>query len=95
MTSRIEDRYTLYVWSYSLQRYIEYCHFTTLERVKEQIDRMIKSYNNPNRTHDWSIWKGCKRIDLKEKPYKIVHRQFKITTEQLIEEVVDEHTPSK
>ena len=84
MPERIEEKYTLKVWSDTYNRYVEYVSYSTLERLKEQINRMIQSYNNPNRTHDWSIWRGCKRIDLRTAKYIIEHKRYKITKEELL-----------
>lgn len=89
MSERIEEKYTLKVWSNSYNRYVEYISYTTLKRLKEQIKRMIKSYNNPNTAFDWSIWRGCKRIDLTTAKYIIEHKRYKITKEELLSEVVE------
>lgn len=88
MNTRIENKYTLKVWNDSYNRYVEYVSYTTLERLKEQINRMIKSYNNPNMAFDWSIWRGCKRVDLKTAKYIIEHKRYKITKEELLSEVL-------
>ena len=92
MQERIEEKYTLKVWSDTYNRYVEYVSYTTLERLKEQINRMIQSYNNPNRTHDWSIWRGCKRINLTKAKYIIEHKRYRITKEELLSEVCYEQT---
>ena len=89
MSERIEEKYILWVWNDSYCRYVQYISYTTLKRLKEQINRMIKSYNNPNRTHDWSIWRGCKRIDLTTAKYIIEHKRYRITKEELLSEVVE------
>ena len=90
MNTRIEEKYTLKVWNNRYNRYVEYVSYSTLERLKEQINRMIKSYNNPNMFHDWSIWRGCRRVDLKTAKYIIEHKRYKITKEELLSEVEED-----
>ena len=95
MNTRIEEKYTLNVWIESYNRYVEYFSYTTLKRLKEQIDRCIEDYHNSynyRRKHhysSWDIWRGCRRVDLKTAKYIIEYKQYKITKEELLSEVVE------
>ena len=95
MSERIEDKYTLKVWSDSYNRYVTYFSYATLERIKEQINRCIEDYHNSLtfrlKTHlsSWHIWRGCKRVDLKTAKYFIEHKRYKITKEELLSEVIE------
>ena len=95
MNTRIEEKYTLKVWSNSYNRYIEYFSYTTLERLKEQMNRCIEDYHNSvifrSKKHfsSWQIWRGCKRVDLKTAKYIIEHKRYKITKEELLSEVIE------
>lgn len=90
MSSRIEEKYTLRVWNDSYNRYVEYFSYTTLERLKEQINRCIKDYNSYpySRYSSWHIWKGNKSVDLTTAKYIIEHKRYKITKEEILKEVI-------
>ena len=90
MSERIADIYTLKVWSNSYNRYVTYFSYSTLERVKEHINRCIEDYQKPfYKRGGWYIWFGNKVVDLTKTNYIIEHKRCKITTEELLSEVIE------
>ena len=89
MTERIEDKYILYFWSDTYNRYIEYCSYSTLGRVYKQIER-YREYWRQKYKEGWNIWKGSKPIDPDKTPYIIKHKQFRLVKELITCEMVEE-----
>lgn len=87
---RIIDEYILKVWSDTYNRYIKYCSYTTLKRVKEQILRYIEDYNKSFGTRgSWYIWRGNKPVDFRTVKYLVVHKQYKMQKEEILEEIIE------
>ena len=81
---KLVNQYTLYVWNDKLQKYSIYCTYSTLERVKQQIE--LYKQNKDNRR--WNVWKGCKPIDIENAQYYVRHKMFKVTEEVIDAKVV-------
>lgn len=88
--TRYEDKYTLYFWNNSLNRFVKYCEYTTLKRLKHQINRYRENYKNEYLKGDWYIWKDHRPIDVDNTKYKIVHTRYKISRECVFKEDVNE-----
>lgn len=90
MSERIEEKYTLKVWSNTYNRYVEYFSYSTLERLKKQITKCIEDYQELfYKRRSYYIWKGNKIVDFTTVKYIIEHKKYRITKEELLREVLN------
>ncbi len=86
---RLEDKYTLKVWSDTYNRYVVYFTYSTLKRLKEQINKCIEDYQKPiYKRGGWYLWRGNKVVDFTTAKYIIEHKRYRITKEEVLSEVI-------
>lgn len=89
--SKIVEEYALYVYKPNLARWVKYCSYTTLERVKRQIERYIEDMQKSYYTRgSWFIWRGKEPIIISDYKTKIIHRQYEVVKKMVLEEEINE-----
>lgn len=88
--SKIVEEYTLYVYKPSVARWVKYCSYTTLEKVKNQIQRYKEDIGKKwYQRGGWNLWKGNEPINISEYQTKIVHRTYEVVKTTLLEEEIN------
>ena len=87
--SKIVEEYTLYVYKPNVDRWVKYCSYTKLEKVKEQIKRYKEDMGKKwYQKGGWNIWKDNEPINISEYKTKIVHRRYEVVKKTILEEEV-------
>ncbi len=87
--SKIVEEYTLYVYKPNVARWVKYCSYTTLEKVKEQIKRYNEDMGKKwYQRSGWNLWKGNEPILISGCKIKIVHRRYEVVKTTILEEEI-------
>ena len=89
--NKIVEEYALYVYKPNVARWVKYCSYTTLEKVKEQIKRYNEDMSKIwYQRGGWNLWKGNEPINISDYKTKIVHRRYEVVKKTILEEEVNE-----
>lgn len=91
--SKIVEEYSLYVYKPNVDRWVKYCSYTTLEKVKNQVQRYKEDMSKNKKWYQrsgWNLWKGNEPINISEYQTKIIHRRYEVVKTTILEEEINE-----